>query len=136
MSERGSVRFKERDVPPYGEPVGSGDLKEGEVYFALQYEDDEMLYPVLEPWIFVGRDLHPGDAGQVYFQDLQSYRAGVRYPAAEVWEIAVPNSMDPPDETAATFQRSAENELGHVFTYEKALDRLLACSIRRAQLHI
>lgn len=112
------MRFESRELKPYGEPVSASELKEGSVYFFLQFIDDEMLIPTLEPVVFVGRNLEPGDAGRVYFQDIGSHRHGVTY-----------NSAAKDDE--ATFYTGSESELGHVFEYERALDGLMRCSLKR-----
>ena len=112
------MRFEPREVKPHGEPISKSDLKEGTTYFFLNFEDEQLLIPVLQPVVFLGRDLETGDRGKAYFQDLSSYRAGIRY------------SSDP-DQQLASFFSGSEDELGHVFEFEKALDRLLACSIRR-----
>jgi len=112
------LRFESRELKPYAQPITKTDLRIGSTYFFLNFDDPEMLYPNLQAVVFLGRDLEEGDQGPVYFQDLSSYSAGVRYPdAAEVG-------------SAAVFSGS-ENELGHVFEFEHALDQLLACSLRR-----
>jgi hypothetical protein len=73
--------FEEREVKPYGEPVLPEQLDEEgeEIYFSLNFLDDDMLIPVLEPLVFIGRDLCEGDSQQVYFQDAESYRQGIRF---------------------------------------------------------
>lgn len=71
--------FEGRELTTYAEPVSSSELREGEVYFAVNYVDDDMLIPVMETVVFIGRNLEPDDVGQVYFQDVESYREGVRY---------------------------------------------------------
>lgn len=53
------LRFEARALRSYAEPVSPGELKEGEVYFSLQFVDEEMLVPVMETWVFVGRNLDP-----------------------------------------------------------------------------
>jgi hypothetical protein len=80
-----------------------------------------MLIPTLEPVVFVGRNLDPEDKGRVYFQDIYSYRQGVRYDSATNGD-------------EATFYSGSENETGHVFEYERALDQLLVCSLRRRRV--
>ncbi|HEX6731297.1 MAG TPA: hypothetical protein VF074_14835, partial [Pyrinomonadaceae bacterium] len=67
---------------------------------------------------FIGRDLEPEDVGQVYFQDVESYREGFQY------------GSDVTDEWA-TFESGSENELGHIFQFERALESLMCCSLRR-----
>ena len=73
------MRFEERELKPYAEPVVSDDLRVGSIYFYVQFVDDEMLIPVVEPLVFVGTDLTADDQGTFYFQDVESYRQGVRF---------------------------------------------------------
>ena len=118
-----ALYFDRRELKPFAEPVSSTQLQEGAVYFAINYVDDEMLIPVIETLVFVGRNLEPGDVEKVYFQDVESYREGVRYGsnAEEDW---------------ARFQTGSENELNHIFDYERALDVMLRCSLRRKETGI
>jgi hypothetical protein len=115
------MRFEGRELKPYAEPVSAGELKEGGVFFFVNFIDEEMLLPSMEPMVFVGRDLEPGDVGQVYFQDLDSYRQGFRYDRTS-------------EEHPTTFYTGSENELGHIFDFDRALDVLLACSLRRQRM--
>lgn len=109
------MRFEERELKPYAEPVSREELKTGETYFAVLFVDDDMRVPILEPKVFVGRDLQPGDEGQLYFQDYDSYHRGVRFEEAT-------------GDDAAVFETGAEN---HIFEYERALDRLMVCALGR-----
>jgi hypothetical protein len=109
------MRFEARNLKPHAEPVEPEDLREGEVYFFLHFEDADLLVPSLEPVVFIGRDLKRDDAGCVYFQDVASYRRGSRFP----------------EDSGARYYTGAAAELGHVFEFEKALDALLGCSLRR-----
>lgn len=77
-----------------------------------------MIVPSMGPVIFIGTDLEPGDSGQVYFQDVDSYRREIRYGTAD-------------EKTNARFLRGSQSELGHLFNYEQALEVLMACSLRR-----
>jgi hypothetical protein len=115
------MRFEARDLKPFAEPVESGALREGEVYFSLNFVDDDMLIPSLNPLIFVGRNLEPGDVAKVYFQDIDSYQRGVRFNTAS-------------DESPAVFQKGDETSVNHIFEYERALDVLLTCSLRRNRI--
>lgn len=114
------MRF-ERELKAYAEPVSSAKLKEGLVYFFVNFVDDELLIPTMEPVVFVGRNFEPGDIGRVYFQDIHSYRDGVRYD--------LPETMN--EESTSEFHTGSEDELDHVFEYEQALDVLIDCSLRR-----
>jgi hypothetical protein len=40
----------------------------------INYADDEMLVPIMETVVFIGRNLEPNDVRQVYFQDVESHR--------------------------------------------------------------
>jgi hypothetical protein len=112
------MRFEERELKPYAEPISASELKEGLVYFSVTFIDDDMLIPLVETLVFIGRDLEPGDSGQVYFQDIGSHHRGIRYGATT-------------EDDYANFLVGSENELGHLFDYEHALDLLMKCSLRR-----
>jgi hypothetical protein len=112
--EDDSMRFEERELKPYAEPVSPSDLKEGVIYFAVNFIDDEMLIPVVEPKVFIGKDLDPQEPG-CYFQDLDSHRQGIRFGSSV-------------EATQAIFEIGTEK---HVFEYERALDVLMQCALRR-----
>ncbi len=111
------MRFEAREVPPYGEPVTSSELRVGTVYYFLHFADADAQIPELQPVIFIGKNLEPTDTARVYFQDAGSYIARARYGSS--------GSQSP------SFFTGSENQLGHVFDFEHALDRLLDCSLRR-----
>lgn len=113
--------FEPRNLNPHAEPVEAPKLKVGSVYFFLNYIDAEMLIPALVPMIFIGSNLESGDRDQVYFQDLDSYRQGIRYQSAG------------PD-AEATFSVGSQKEINHVFEYEHALEELMRCSLRRNKM--
>ncbi len=110
--------FEGRELRPYAESVSSTELREDEVYFAVNFVDDEMLIPIMETLVFVGRNFEPDDIGKVYFQDVESHREGVQYTGDS-------------DVGWAKFISGSENELGHIFDYEHALEALMWCSLRR-----
>jgi len=55
------MRFEERELKPYAEPVAASLLKQGEVYFSVQFADEDMLVPIMETLVFAGRNLDPND---------------------------------------------------------------------------
>jgi|SRR5690242_19733726 hypothetical protein len=112
------MRFEARELKPYAEPVSPEDLREGEVYFAVFYLDDNATIPVLTPRVFIGRDLDPGDKDELYFQDFDSYKRGVRFESATKKDEAI-------------FETGAEK---HIFEYENALDVLMSCALRRRKI--
>jgi hypothetical protein len=116
-----SLHFQERSLKPYAEPVSIGELKEGEVYFTIQFagSDRDGLFPIMETLVFVGSNLDEDDVDRrVYFQDIESYQAGVRYRTSTADDGAVFYAQDP-------------QYLNHIFEYENALNELLKCSLRR-----
>jgi hypothetical protein len=115
------MRFEERELKPSAEPVPASELEPGAVYFSVTFVDEEMMIPVMETVVFVGRDLEPGDVGQLYFQDADSYQRGIQYGSVS-------------EDEQATFYIGPENEMGHIFEYESALDILMMCSLRRRGL--
>ncbi len=117
MSE---LRFPETVLAPYSEPVAASQLRQGEIYFSLNFIDEEMLIPVLQPVTYVGSNLREGDVDVVYLQDLESYREGVRL-EDEAGDSGTAN---------AVFVSGRASEMHHIFEFEKALDVLLACALR------
>jgi hypothetical protein len=112
------IRFEARDLNPWADPVTVDILKEGEVYFSVQFADDDMLIPIMETWVFAGKKLDPEDVeNRLYFQDVESYLHGVRYDSANHEE--------------AEFQVPTEKNINHIFDFERALEVLMRCSLAR-----
>ncbi len=108
------MKFEERELKEYSEPVLPDQLKEGSVYFAVVFLDKDGLVPSMEPRIFVGVKTEP-EGNKFYFQDFSSYRRGIRFES--------PNADE-----EATFTTGAGR---YIFEYERALDVLMACALRR-----
>jgi hypothetical protein len=111
------MRFEARELKPYGEPVSPENLKVGEVYFAFFVFDREGKIPTLLPRVFIGSNLEPSDEDKLYFQDFESYKHGIRYETST-------------SDDEAIFETGAEK---HIYDYEKALELLMGCSLRRRQ---
>lgn len=116
------MHFEGRDLKLYAEPVSVNELQEGAVYFLVDFVDNETCIPRLQPFVHIGRDLARGDVGRLYFQDAFSYWQGVRFGAAG----------DDADE--AEFIQTAEARARPVYEYERALEILMSCSLRRRGL--
>ena len=114
------MRFEARELKPYAEPVVPEELREEEVYFSLQFADEELLVPILSPLVFVGRNLAEGDVDLMYFQDYESFGNGLRYS---------PTAADESTE----FHVFGPKDINHIFDYEHALDGLMKCALRRRQ---
>lgn len=108
------MRFEDRHLKPYAEPISATELKEGTVYFSVTFVDDAMCIPIMETLVFIGKK----EKGYLQFQDVESYRRGVRYDSAT-------------DDDQATFFQCFDDELKNIFEYEHALDVLMHCSLRR-----
>ena len=119
-----NVRFDARDLTPWAAYVTTDQLNEGQIYFHVAFIDDEALIPILEPWVFIGHNLEAGDESKVYFQDAASYLEGSR---------AYPVTTQPQDSEAQPVLYCGPNDQEHVFTYERALEVLMRCSLRRAK---
>lgn len=111
--------FPERQLQPFAEPVSSDVLVTGEVYFAVTYVDDAMEIPIIETFVFIGIDLEHETNGTLYFQDVESHRAGILFGATET-------------DKDANFFVCAPDQLKSTFRFENALDELMRCSLRRA----
>lgn len=109
--------FEAREVKPFAEPVPVDELTVGGIYFGVQFLDKDGLIPQFVPRVYIGTNLEPGDEGQHYFQDFESYRDGIRY-----------NDNETRDFPPVIFETGAEK---HTYTYETALEILLHCSLRR-----
>jgi hypothetical protein len=113
------MRFEERDLKPYAEPISFGELKQGAIYFSVSYVDDQLLMPTVEPLVYIGENLDAGDVGRVsYFQDASSYRRGIRHGSES-------------KEGEAIFFTASGDKMPPIFEYERALDELLRCALRR-----
>lgn len=127
LSEGTENHFRERrcaskeKLKAYAEPVAASELREGSIYFFVNFVDEEMLIPTMDTVVYIGENLEPGDENRVYFQDIGSFHRGVRYDGEGDGDLAV-------------FQSGSKNEIGHVFDFEHGLDVLLACSVRRQQM--
>ncbi|SRR6266478_215502 len=108
------MRFEGRELKDYAEPVLPDQLQEGKVYFAVVFLDKDGLVPSMEPRVFIGPKAET-EGGKYYFQDFASYRRGIRIDSPNVDE-------------EATFVTGAGR---YIFEYERALDVLLACALRR-----
>lgn len=112
------MRFEERELKPYAEPVSAGELIEGSVYFSVGFVDDAMLIPQMETLVFIGKNLEEEPGDLYYFQDIRSYQASGRLD---------PKRSDGP----ATYFRCSVNELKGIYEFERLLEILMRCSLRR-----
>jgi hypothetical protein len=110
--------FEGRELKDHAEPISANELKENTAYFSITYTDENMLFPIIQTLYFIGFNLHKGDTKQVYFQDPNSYHAGINY------ESAI-------ESNDATFFTCTTEGLGAIFNYEHALEQLMLCSLRR-----
>jgi hypothetical protein len=111
--------FPATELKPYAEPVMPEQTQKGRVYFGLHFLDDDFLVPTLQPLIFLGC-LDSDDPSRRFFQDFDSFRAGVRFSTRS-------------DEDSRHFEVYGPDEGNHIFEYEHALEGLMRCALQRRQ---
>jgi hypothetical protein len=119
MDDQATI-FPATELKPFAEPISADEMQQGRIYFALQFLDEHMLIPVLEPLVFLGYDLRHEGNGSRYFQDFESFRADVRFSTVST-------------ENRDHFQVYARNEGNHIFEFEDALKGLMRCALRRRE---
>ncbi len=109
-----------RELKPYAEPVVLEKLITGNIYFAVQYSDRDLLIPIVRPLAYLGRNLDGASADIFYFQDFESFSMGVRY--------------------GRDFESKRDHfELcdlkggAYIFEFEKAVEELMKCGLRRGE---
>lgn len=112
------MKFAERLLPLFAEPIKADRLTVGQCYFSVTYADTEMTIPLIESMVFIGRDLSPGDTDRLYFQEVESYRDGKRLD-------------DAVDGDGTKFFVCSPIECSAVFEFERAIEELMRCSLRR-----
>jgi hypothetical protein len=108
------MRFEARELKPYTEPVSAAELTEGSIYFLVNFVDNSMHIPIIETLVFVGKN----SERRLEFQDVESYRQGLRKDSATAHE-------------PVNIFECSEEQLNCIFQYEHALEELMRCSLRR-----
>lgn len=91
--------------------MDEAELVEGRTYFAVQFLDPEMHLPIMEPVVFLGRSASvPGQSDDLLFQSA--------------------DTSSPDDDGIVYAQESGQCQ--HIFEFERALEMLMRCSIRRS----
>jgi hypothetical protein len=127
-----TVYFEGRELPTYGVFVKASELVVGNIYFKVSFVDDDTVIPELIPLVFVGHNLDAGEPG-LYFQDVDSYLAGQRYTAVDWASVGEAGDGPAADGSARECSLTVvpDTETVSVCEYDRALDQLLACSLRR-----
>lgn len=92
------------------------ELVVGVVYFMVAYVDENMTAPVVDPIVYLGRDIYGEGDEQLYFQDAASYLNQGRFDVATGGEVEIFNYPD--------------NGLGGVLILEETIGELQRCSER------
>jgi hypothetical protein len=125
------MQFDAREIKPYSIPVPVNELEIGSVYFKIFYVNNDLLNPIMETVVFIGRDLDLDfidkdsdfdDKVKVHFQDYESYARGIRFETFAKGDEAI-------------FFCHLEDEFNGVFEFERALDLLMWCSLKRRGLN-
>ena len=110
-----NLHFPAREIPPYGEYATTETLVVGQTYFRMVFVDQQMRILELTPLVFIGRNLAENDTDALYFQDAASYLDGIRFG----------------DGNEGSQFCTVDAETPFVYDFERALDRLLHCSLTR-----
>jgi hypothetical protein len=113
-----TIKFESRELQPFSQPVSPDQLNVGDHYFSVTFADAGMTIPLIETLVFIGRDLDPGDGHKLHFQDVESYREGKRLETAQEGD-------------GARFFACSPSDCGAIFDFERALEELMRCAIRR-----
>ncbi len=92
------------------------DARRGKTYFSVHFVDKEMSTPELTPLVYIGRNLAENDTDALYFQDAASYLEGIRFGDGNEGDFHTVDGGTP-----------------FVYDFERALDRLLYCSLTRGR---
>ena len=117
------LEFRKRFLEPYIEPVHVSRLEIGSVYYSVLYSEDDkaMAEPLVETVIFLGLNLENDEEENFYFQDYNSYHDGIRIDdESNCYRGSI--YFGPKDKQVT---------ISHIFEFEKALEELMRCSLRR-----
>jgi hypothetical protein len=114
------VQLPARQLPDCAEPVEEHKLIVGRTYFSVQFLDEDLVIPIVEPVVYLGQSTtEPTRNRRLQFQYAKSC-----FPAECGNALAA-------DEVVIFSQ--AAGQCRHIFEFEQALDILLRCSLRRAR---
>jgi hypothetical protein len=124
--------FEGRELKSYGEFVKASDLVIGRVYFRVSFLDEDMAIPEVVPLVFIGWDLSPEEPG-LYYQDPGSFFEGKRWDDTNDEPAAEPTDEDANLDGLQNgwFEMESDGTYSHVYEFERALDSLLTCSLKR-----
>jgi hypothetical protein len=125
--------LRRRELKSYGEFVKASDLIVGRVYFGVSFLDEDMAIPEVVPLVLIGRDLSPEQLG-LYYQDAASFFEGKRWDDTNDEPAdGLVNENQPlwRPSTSAWFETEADGTYSHVYEFDKALDSVPSCSLKR-----
>lgn len=109
---------------PVVETVDPSDLVLGEVYYAVQFLDDDLTIPIVEPLVFIGWNRFGDETVKVaYFQNAETHRQGVRFETTTA-------------ENPADFLGAEEDGLSYIYDFEGLVQSISATAHRRSQLRL
>jgi len=112
------ITFEKREIPMYAQFGSSDQLTVGETYFHVSYVDHDMTIPIVSSLTYIGKNLLEDEVSTLYFQDVESHRAGVRI------------TDENPDPDSGRFETWPEASHS-ICEFEQALELLMLCSLRR-----
>jgi hypothetical protein len=115
------VTFAQREIPAYAQFVKGHQLTVGETYFHVSYVDQDMLIPTVSSLVYIGKNFGNDEVSTLYFQDVDSYFAGLRI------------TDEHPDPGSMRLESWPEDGFTGVCDFEHALECLMLCSLRRRE---
>src|SRR5271165_2868584 len=117
QSAANRLEFPSRLLRHGSEPVRAADIRVGAVYYDVGYYGSDCLFPCVLPYVFAGFGLSGDGDDLAYFQDINSYAAGVRF------------GDDRSEEDAEFLCQS--HQIGSMYTFDVALEALMKVSLDR-----
>lgn len=103
----------------------ASNLSEGWLYFMLSYTDGDSLFPVIDPMIYLGKNIDTEDPeDRWYFQDAESYALYGAYPRL------LQSHADNREVELYTFR---DIDLIHVKDFQEICAELQECKRRRKE---
>ncbi|MBT2119744.1 hypothetical protein KK141_21675 [Dyella sp. LX-66] len=117
-----TLTFEKREIDFYAQHVTYDELTVGDDYYMISYADGDCKIPVMESLIYLGKNIVGLDSAEtLYFQDAESYRAGVRV-------------TDSPERGTYELHGLKPDQLDMIYDFERALEELMRCSMQRKKI--
>lgn len=108
------VLFESRLLDQFPRFLMPSELRESETFFRIGYLDSDLLIPVIDTLVYIGKD--EDDDGRTY---------------AVFVDAEIDSGISDCDAPGRTQHRYPIDSMSGLFTFERALERLMICSLAR-----